>query len=183
MVCLSRRSSHLHIDARNDTSHKDLVTPIEDYIQKPQAERQSHLKLSEPCDERGGMSSYFKGLLAYHVGTSIPSGRAVQVCHACHNGACSNVSHLYWGTPSENRADAISQGKPISPYHANVMRVGVEEANRLQSRPRNKNGIGNSGGSKSEEHKAKIAETIRRKHAEGKYDNAELGRKKKLLAD
>lgn len=131
------------------------MIPIEDYIQKPQAERQSHLKLSELCDERGGMSSYFKGLLAYHVETSIPSGKSVHVCHACHNDACSNVGHLYWGTPSENRIDFIQSGKSM------VRKADGENMRRLgNQKAKCKTHI------KSEDHKKKIAEAIRRKHKE-----------------
>ena len=35
---------------------------IEDYILLPQSKRQEHLRLDEPCLERGGRSMYFKGL-------------------------------------------------------------------------------------------------------------------------
>lgn len=156
------------------------MTPIEDYIQKPQVERQAHLKLTEPCIERGGMSSYCKGLLAHILNTTIPSGKKVHVCHVCHNGKCSNPNHLYWGTPKENRADALANGKAPSPYHARLRKMSVEEANALQGRKGNTNGSGNRGGSKSPEHRAKIAEAIRRKHDSGDYDGVDLGRKKKL---
>lgn len=79
---------------------------IADYILRPLADRQAHLKLDEACVERGGSSTDFRGLLAYVLGTTIPKGMKVHCCHACHNGKCSNPKHMYWGTPSENRIDA-----------------------------------------------------------------------------
>lgn len=141
------------------------MIPIEDYIQKTQMERQLHLKLADPCTERGGMSSYCKGLLAHILDTTIPSGRSVHVCHACHNAKCSNPYHLYWGTPRENLIDAINNGKASNPYEALVNKVGEEEAKLRMGRSGNQNAKGKTH-IKSEEHKKKIAEAIRRKHKE-----------------
>lgn len=87
---------------------------IEEYIRKPQSERQAHLRLDDPCIERGGLlshvSSYCRGLLTHMFDTTMPSGMKILICHACHNGACSNPKHLYWGTAKENVADSRSQG-------------------------------------------------------------------------
>ena len=63
---------------------------INEYIKLPKEDRQNHLRLDEPCLERGGQSMYCKGLLAHIHDTTIPSGHKIHVCHACHNGACSN---------------------------------------------------------------------------------------------
>lgn len=81
---------------------------IWEYIKRSKDERQAHLRLSDPCIERGGHSVEFRGLLAVHLDTTIPAGRFVNLCHACHNGACSNPNHLYWGSAGENRQDAIA---------------------------------------------------------------------------
>jgi hypothetical protein len=131
------------------------MIPIEDYIQKPKSERQAHLRLEEPCIERGGFSSYCKGLLAHVLDTTIPSGKKIHVCHACHNGPCSNPNHLYWGTPSENRRDFVESGRPVNRTATgeNLRRMG------------NTNATGKTH-KKSEEHKQKIADAIRRKHKE-----------------
>lgn len=90
------------------------MVPIEAYILEDQEKRQTHLDLVEPCSEIGGSSSIeFKALLAYHIGTTIPSrgqGYKIQLCHACGNAKCSNVRHLYWGTPSENIQDSKNHG-------------------------------------------------------------------------
>ena len=153
---------------------------IEEYILRPKEERQAHLKLDEPCIERGGQSMYLKGLLAHMRDTTIPSGKKIHVCHACHNAGCSNPDHLYWGTPSENRYDAIDSGLPRSPYHAILEKHGKEAADAMNQ----KNGFnrkqaanagreGNLGKPKSEEHKRKIAESVKRSHAKRKARVAE----------
>lgn len=80
---------------------------IYDYMQQTKDERQSHLDLSLPCEERGTSSGECRGLLAVALETTIPRGRGIHCCHACHNGACSNWKHLYWGTAQENVEDAV----------------------------------------------------------------------------
>src|SRR6056297_724557 len=99
------------------------------YIARPQSERQAHLKLDEPCLERGGQSMYFKGLLAHVLNTSIPNGKKIHVCHACHNAKCSNPNHLYWGTPSENAQDRL-ENDPRTVWDHSVSKYGFEEACR-----------------------------------------------------
>lgn len=69
--------------------------------------RRSHLKLDTPCIEIGGGSLEFRGLLAHFVKTTIPRGKKIILCHACNNGKCSNVEHLYWGTPQDNAYDYL----------------------------------------------------------------------------
>jgi hypothetical protein len=136
---------------------------IKEYILLEQDERQKHLKLDEPCIERGGQSMYCKGLLAHIHDTTIPAGKKIHVCHACHNAKCTNPNHLYWGTPSENRLDAIANGAFLSPWEASVAKYGLEEATKRQSRKGNTNAKGNKGKPKSAEHKRKIAETLKGK--------------------
>lgn len=150
------------------------VKQIEDYIKLPKEERQEHLKLDEPCTERGGQSMYLKGLLAHIHNTTIPSGKKIHVCHACHNSACSNPNHLYWGTASENALDRdVYYGTTI--WDKMVAKHGLEKAKRMQSRnaDQSKAGKGNAGKKKSEDHKRKIAEAIKRKYAEKKARMAE----------
>ena len=147
---------------------------IEEYILLPKTERQSHLKLSDPCLERGGQSMYLKGLLAHLRDTTIPAGYKIYVCHACHNAKCSNPDHLYWGTPSENAQDHIDNGgKNI--WDKTVAKHGLEKAKQIMANNANpKLGGKNNTKPKSEEHKRKISESIKLNYAKNK---ARLGKR------
>lgn len=138
---------------------------IFEFINKSRDDRRAHLNLDEPCCERGGNSTNHKGVLAQYLNTTIPSGR-ILLCHACHNGKCSNPKHLYWGTDYDNSAiDRAEQpGGFKSPWERSVEKYGYDEACKRQSRKNNTYGSGNKGKPKSEEHKKKIAEAIKRKY-------------------
>lgn len=150
---------------------------IEDYILKSKTERQLHLKLDELCIERGGKSTFLKGLLAHILDTTIPSGFKILLCHACHNDKCSNPNHLYWGTPKENRQDAMDCGARLnSPYDYILARRGEEAARliNIANADPSKAGKGNKGKVKSEDHKRKISEAIKAKHKLKNAGMAEL---------
>jgi hypothetical protein len=137
-----------------------MIEVIE-WIKESRDTRTKHLNLSLPCIERGGNSTNHKGVLAEYLNTTIPSGR-ILLCHACHNGKCSNAKHLYWGTDKENIADAKMAGTWKNAWENLVNKHGYEEACKINSHKmrENNNGAGNKGNPKSEEHKRKIAETI-----------------------
>lgn len=107
------------------------IIPIAEYIKLSKEERQKHLDLNQPCLERGGFSTKFCGVLAEGLGTTIPvrklDGVNVHLCHACHNAKCSNVKHMYWGTPKENSKDAFNNGK-ASPWKNTVNKYGIEKS-------------------------------------------------------
>ena len=116
---------------------------------------------------------HLKGLLAHLHETTIPSGKKIHVCHACHNGACSNPNHLYWGTASENRLDEVLNGG-TSIWKRTVDKHGLVEAKKMFSHNGNTNGSGNKGKPKSEEHKKKIA--LNRKGGRPKKVNADVAK-------
>lgn len=135
---------------------------VEEYIVLDKETRQEHLKLDDACLERGGNSTNFKGLLAHILNTTIPKGREISLCHACHNEKCSNPNHLYWGTISENSQDYVENGgksvwdRMVEKYGED----GAREMNRRNSNP-SKAGSGNKGKPKSEEHRRKISEALK----------------------
>lgn len=108
---------------------------IRQYILLPKDERQRHLKLSESCVYRGGApnwaSVHCRGLLAFVLDTTIPTGHKIHLCHACHNGECCNPFHLYWGTAAENRADASVVHPDSSPWQRIVKKYGIAKAREM----------------------------------------------------
>jgi hypothetical protein len=139
---------------------------ITEFINRSREERRSHLQLDDACCERGGNSTNHKGVLAQYLDTTIPSGR-ILLCHACHNAKCSNPKHLYWGTDKDNLAiDRAEQpGGFKSPWERVVEKYGYEEACKMQGKgDKAAGGRAGKGKPKSEEHKKKIAEAIKRKY-------------------
>lgn len=130
---------------------------ITEFITRALEERRRHLALDEPCCERGGNSTNHKGVLAEYLGTTIPKGR-ILLCHACHNGGCSNPRHLYWGTDKENLLDAKENGTWESPWDRAVRKYGYRKACEMNSQKmrNNKHGNGNKGKNKTEEHKKRL---------------------------
>lgn len=148
---------------------------IEEWIQRPLSERIAHIKEHEECIERGGNSTSHRGILAQYLNTNIPA--KVDLCHFCGNGKCSNPSHLYWGTRAENINDSKRHGTWTSAWEKTVEKYGYEQAVRLNTHIGNKNGTGNKGKSKSEEHKKKISMNRRGGKPKGwkKCESGEIG--------
>jgi hypothetical protein len=137
---------------------------VQEFIKESRKVRRSHLDLNEECCERGGNSTNHKGVLAEYLNTTIPSGR-ILLCHACNNSKCSNPKHLYWGTDHDNIIiDGKEFGTHKSPWDRRVEKYGYEKASAMNSRVGNTYGTGNKGKPKSEEHKRKIAESLKRKN-------------------
>lgn len=138
---------------------------VKEYILLPKQERQSHIDVSVPCLERGGNSTNHKGVLAQFLETTIPSGR-ILLCHACGNGKCSEPKHLYWGTDREN---IVEDGKKFgtwkTPWERQVDKYGYEEACKRNARgDKSLGGKAGKGKVLSDEHKRKIAESIRARY-------------------
>jgi hypothetical protein len=138
---------------------------INEYILRPYSERVSHLDLNLMCREIGGNSTSFKGLLSHILNTTIPKGNKILLCHKCHNPKCSNPNHLYYGTPKENIQDQIENGtwKPV--WEKMIEKYGYDGACKINAMG-NKiaGGLANKGIAKSEQHKKKISESIKKIH-------------------
>lgn len=143
---------------------------VEDLIKLPKSIRQEHLKLDEPCIERGGSSTQHRGILVEYLDTNFPVGCKTHLCHACHNDKCSNPQHLYWGTSKENVRDAMDNGTHQSIWDRMIDKHGLDEARQIQARKAGKmNSIlalqsraGSPGKAKSPEHRKKISEALKR---------------------
>lgn len=123
------------------------MVEIAEYIRNDKSVRQAHLKLNEKCSEIGGNSSTeFKGLLAYYLNTTIPcsgNGYKILLCHACNNSKCSNVNHLYWGTPSENIQDAKANGTWINVNERTRQKYGEDGLKLIAAKAGKNAGISN----------------------------------------
>lgn len=109
-----------------------VFVDINEYMQLSREVRRSHLRLDESCIEIGGLSQFYRGLLAHHLKTTI-GGRSVYVCHACNNPKCSNPNHLYWGSPSDNVIDQREAGTWKSGYHRLIDKYGEEKVKQMLS--------------------------------------------------
>ena len=108
-----------------------MFTPIEDYMKLSRDNRRQHLELKNECIEIGGDSREFRGILAHYLKTTIPRGTSVHLCHACHNGNCSNQVHLYWGTPKDNAIDLVESGNHRNGWEKMVSKHGEENAKKI----------------------------------------------------
>jgi hypothetical protein len=125
--------------------------------------RQSHIDLSEPCLERGGNSTVHQGVLAQYLNTTMPTDRKrVSLCHACHNGKCSNPKHLYWGNDRENYEDQKENGTVPGVYSHMIEKYGREGYSSLAKK------AGSLGGKASQ---AKISKEERSRRAKLAWQN------------
>lgn len=137
---------------------------INEYILRPYSERVAHLDLKSECREIGGNSTSFKGLVSHILNVTIPNGSKILLCHKCHNDKCSNPNHLYYGTPKENIIDQRENGTFKTAWERMVEKHGYEEACRINGRGnKSAGGKANKGKLKSEEHKRKISESLKKR--------------------
>jgi len=122
---------------------------IENYIKKPQAERQRHIDLSLPCEVRGGCSKDFRILLARLCDTNLPmkgAGRKIHLAHACNNKSCCNHAHLYWATAKENMEDHVRCGARAKAIQKGLSRFSSDAEKRsFYASIGSAGGLGNSG--------------------------------------
>lgn len=145
-----------------------MFSDIYEYILLPLEVRQKHLDLDREClviSEKKSTSVHHaaRGILAYHLETTIPSGMSVQLCHYCNNKMCCNPYHLYWGTPKENHQDQKRAGtyKPFK--ERMVSKYGEKEYRKMQKEYASKGGKANRNVNKSEEHKKRLSDSFHSK--------------------
>ena len=141
------------------SERKDVKDLLENYSKE---ERQAHIDLTEPCDERGGNNTHFRGILANFLNTNIPTGSGLICAHACHNGKCSNPKHLYWATAKENYDDGVENGTNIPVHERMFNKYGHKNTSIFISKGHKKKmsargGKANLGKSKSHIHKQNLS--------------------------
>ena len=146
-----------------------MIIAILDYMHLTKGERQNHLDLNLPCDERGGNSTNFKALLSHNLGVEIPENgqfNKIQLGHACNNGKCSNWRHLYYATASENVLDSgTCSERTIKKHGKDIYKI----VNKRLAEKRGKQAFSDMGKmgrgkKKSPLHRKKISEAIKKWH-------------------
>jgi hypothetical protein len=109
-----------------------MFVDIKEYMKLSREERMRHIDLEEDCIKIGGRSDYFRGLLCHFLGTTMPIGMGVHLCHACNQGDCSNPKHLYWGTAFDNSVtDQKAAGRHRSLWELTVIKHGEARAREI----------------------------------------------------
>lgn len=114
-----------------------MIVVDKDYVYGvSREERRAHLRLDTPCIERGGCSRNHRGNLSQFLNTTIPEGKNICLCHACHNGKCSNPEHLYWGSDKDNLQNRIENGNWKSIHQYSVEKYGADWPQKKNSSPK-----------------------------------------------
>jgi hypothetical protein len=140
---------------------------IEEYMKFSLEKRKLHINLTLPCILKNGRDTKLNRKQLVHLLNieDFPSGR-ILVCHACNNSNCINVNHVYFGTDLEN---IVLDGKKFNTFkdvwQRTVEKYTSEEISDIHSRgDKSKGGKANKGKLKSEEHRKKISEAIKKWH-------------------
>jgi hypothetical protein len=154
-----------------------IFEDINEYMKRSRDERRAHLLLDEACIEIGGLSQFYRGLLAHYLRTTIGDA-SVYVCHACNNPKCSNPKHLYWGTPTDNIIDQKESGTWKSGYQKIVDKHGVEKAHEMLKQRASRGGkLGGGHNRLSDEQLSNWKATIESVSLNKRGRISELGRK------
>ena len=144
-----------------------MYITMEEYLAKPREDRRAHLKLENSCIEIGHRyNTELRVLLAHTFKVLFPVNKhTAAVCHACNNTKCSNVEHLYWGSPLDNIQDQKEAGTLTSINERTQKKYGPSVYKEIHKNTSSKGGKSNKGKPKSEEHKRKIKESLLRRAA------------------
>lgn len=87
---------------------------------------------------RGGYGElHFTGLgdgrahnVALQIRVTRPNSKMI-ACHTCHNRACFNYKHLYWGTRKDNSRDMIKDGTRLNGSKNHQSRLNEEQVRNI----------------------------------------------------
>ena len=141
-----------------------MYQDVNNIVESTRKEKRAHLDLSEPCIEIGGNSTQFRGVLSHYLKVTIPQGHKLVLCHACHNGNCSNPKHMYYGSHRDNILDEQEAGTYKSIWERKIEKYGFEGAREsVRKGDKASGGRGGKGKPKSKKHREKISESLKKK--------------------
>ena len=74
---------------------------------------------------KGKVTGAHRLVLSLYTGET-PNGK--EACHSCHNPACINHRHLYWGSHSDNMADKVAAGTDSRGERSGMAKITNEQA-------------------------------------------------------
>lgn len=63
--------------------------------------------------------------------TGVTPPRDLYACHTCHNRACVNTRHLYWGNCQDNVDDMVSDGTRLYGERTNRVKLKIDDVRQI----------------------------------------------------